>query len=55
MTINPINWSAEAWQLFFMRRATKVALLIAACDAVFAVFFLCYLLNSVAFVPELVG
>ncbi len=41
--------------LFFMRRATKLALSIAAGDLVFAGLFLYYLSGSVMFVPELVG
>jgi hypothetical protein len=41
--------------LFFMRRATRVALLIAASDLVFAAGFLYYLSITVAFFPKLVG
>jgi hypothetical protein len=41
--------------LFFMRRATRFALLIAAFDLAFAAGFLFYLSITVAFIPELVG
>ena len=41
--------------LFFMRRATKVALLLAAFDLIFAAILLRYLFTTVAFLPELVG
>lgn len=54
-TIGKVLFAAVIVTLFFMRRATKVALLIAACDAVFAVIFLRYLLSSIFFVHELVG
>jgi len=51
--IAKVLFAAVITSLFFMRRTTKVALLIAAGDAVYAVFFVRYLLGSVFFVNEL--
>jgi hypothetical protein len=53
--IGKVLFAAVITVLFFQGRATKVALAVAAGDAVFAVFFLRYLLGSVFFISELTG